>query len=326
MSGGLSQLVVSGPLLLAMPVAAAAGAVTFLSPCVLPLVPGYLSYVTGMSGESTAPVAGPADDELVSAGTAAAMTAEGADPAAATVRLTGGARPGSAAAGAPRPHAAAPHGAAPPVGASSGHPAAGTPPASRRARPLAGALLFVLGFSALFAVYGGALGGLSLLLRDHRAVLTQVLGGLVIVMGLVFIGAFDRFTIAGRIVRPSFRPRAGLASAPLLGVLFGLSWSPCVGPTLAAVLTLSLTTGDAARGALLAFVYALGLGVPFLVVAAAFQRGVRMFGFARRHARMITRIGGAMLIVVGLLEVTGAWGAAIAWLQVHWTNGYAAPF
>ena len=178
----------------AIPVAAAARAFTFLSPCCLPLVPGYLSYATGMSGASAE---------------------QGGDGQAAPVRAT-------------------------------------------RARTVAGTLLFVLGFSAVFAAYGTVLGGLGSLLRDHNEGLTQVLGGFTILLGLLFAGAFDRFTFAGRIFKPSARPRAGLAGAPLLGVLFGVGWSPCLGPTLATVLTLSASSGTAARGAFLAFVYGLG--------------------------------------------------------------------
>jgi len=264
----VADVIGSGPLLLAIPVAAAAGAVTFLSPCCLPLVPGYLSYATGMSG-------------------------------AAAERDAGG----------------------------SAVPAAPGAPATKaaRGRTVAGTLLFVLGFSAVFATYGTVLGGLGSLLRDHNQGLTQILGGFTIVLGLLFAGAFDRFTFAGRIFKPSARPRAGLAGAPLLGVLFGVGWSPCLGPTLAAVLTLSASSGTAARGAFLAFVYGLGLGIPFLLVSVAFQQMMGMLGFFRRNARLVSRVGGGMLIALGLLEVTGAWTAALDWLRAHWINGYNLP-
>jgi cytochrome c-type biogenesis protein len=290
----IGSLVSSGPLLLAMPVAAAAGAVTFLSPCCLPLVPGYLSYVTGMSGMG----APPAGTEQASAALASAQPV-GARPA--------GAQPAGAGPGSP------------------GAPPAAVPVPPPRSRVVAGTALFVLGFSALYTSYGLAFGGLGTALRSHQQVLTQVLGVLTIVLGLLFAGVFDRFTFAGRILRPSVRPRAGLAGALLLGVLFGLGWSPCIGPTLTAVLTLAETSGTAVRGAFLAFVYCLGLGVPFLFVALAFERGMRAFGFARRHARLVTAIGGGMLVLVGVLEVTGAWTAAITWLQIHWFQGYTSP-
>jgi cytochrome c-type biogenesis protein len=257
---GVADVVGSGPLLLAIPVAAAAGAVTFLSPCCLPLVPGYLSYATGMSG---------ADATQAEAGATDAK--------------------------------------------------------STRTRTVAGTMLFVLGFSVVFATYGTVLGGLGQLLRTHDEGLTQLLGGFTILLGLLFAGAFDRFSFAGRIVKPSARPRAGLAGAPLLGVLFGVGWSPCLGPTLAAVLTLSASSGTAARGAFLAFVYGLGLGIPFLLVSLAFQRMMTMLGFFRRHARLVTRLGGAMLIVVGVLEVTGAWTWALNWLRSNWISGYQLP-
>ena len=207
--------------------------------------------------------------------------------------------------------------AAPPLAATTA-----VPP---RGRVVAGTALFVLGFSVVFMAYGAALGGLGHLLTGHARVLTQVLGGLTILLGLLFAGAFDRFSFAGRIARPAARPKAGLAGAPLLGVMFGLGWTPCIGPTLTAVLALSASTGTVARGAVLAFVYALGLGVPFLLVSFGFQVAMRAFAFFRRHARLVTRIGGAMLICVGLLEVTGAWSTFMAWLQVHWVSTYEPP-
>jgi len=285
----VTQLVTSGPLILALPVAAAAGAVTFLSPCCLPLVPGYLSFVTGMAGaDGAAP------------GPAPAAAADGA-----------GVTDGAAADGAGVAVAA------PPLAAT-----AAVPP---RGRVIAGTALFVLGFSVVFVAYGAALGGLGHLLTGHARVLTQILGGLTILLGLLFAGALDRFSFAGRIIRPSARPKAGLAGAPLLGVMFGLGWTPCIGPTLTAVLALSAATGTVARGAVLAFVYALGLGVPFLLVSFGFQVVMRASAFFRRHARLVTRIGGAMLICVGLLEVTGAWSTFMAWLQVHWVSNYQPP-
>ena len=301
----ITQLVTSGPLLLALPVAAAAGAVTFLSPCCLPLVPGYLSFVTGMAGAGGP--ASPAAPASVPAASAAGASAAGA-PA------TGAPASGAPASGAPASGVAV---AAPPLAAT-----AAVPP---RGRVVAGTALFVLGFSVVFMAYGAALGGLGHLLTGHARVLTQVLGGLTILLGLLFAGAFDRFSFAGRIARPSVRPKAGLAGAPLLGVMFGLGWTPCIGPTLTAVLALSASTGTVARGAVLAFVYALGLGVPFLLVSFGFQVAMRAFAFFRRHARLVTRIGGAMLICVGLLEVTGAWSTFMAWLQVHWVSTYEPP-
>jgi cytochrome c-type biogenesis protein len=194
-----------------------------------------------------------------------------------------------------------------------------------RSRVVLGTLLFVLGFSVLYTSYGLAFGELGTKLLDHQVGVDRVLGAATIAFGLLFAGLLDRFSFAGRIVRPSLRPRLGLAGAPLLGVMFGVGWSPCIGPTLSAVLSLAFNSGTAPRGAFLAFIYCLGLGVPFLFVALAFSRGMRAFGWARRHARLVTGIGGAMLVVVGLLEVTGAWSVAITWVQVHWVHGYSAP-
>ncbi|HZR52217.1 MAG TPA: cytochrome c biogenesis protein CcdA [Streptosporangiaceae bacterium] len=297
---GVSQFVFSGPLLLAMPVAAAAGAITFLSPCCLPLVPGFISYVTGMAGSGgNAPAAAPAP-----ALAGAAVTAGGAATAS-------GAATGKGAVASP------PVPAAPPV-------APAPPAAPPRSRIVVGTLLFVIGFSLVFVAEGAIFGSLGHLLTGHGRLVTRVLGGVTIVLGLLFAGAFDRFSFAGRIVRPAARPQAGLAGAPLLGIMFGLGWTPCIGPTLTAVDMLSTSTGTALRGGLLAFVYCLGLGIPFLLMALGASRAMRAFAFARRHAAVITRIGGAMLICVGLLEVTGVWYTFISWLQTHWTS-YEAP-
>jgi cytochrome c-type biogenesis protein len=309
----VGSLVSSGPLILAVPVAAAAGAVTFLSPCCLPLVPGYLSFVTGMSGAGAVPSRSRASGSD-QAGASEVTAQEVSAPQATAQRLAGprsaGGAPVLAAAGAG-------------AGAASGSaPVLAAPP---RSRVVAGTALFILGFSALYTSYGLALGGLGTTLKTHQGVVTLVLGALTIVLGLLFAGVLDRFSFAGRIMRPSVRPRAGLAGAPLLGVMFGLSWSPCIGPTLTAVMALAYTSGTAARGAFLAFIYCLGLGIPFLIVALAFQRGMRVFGFARRHARLVTAIGGGMLVLVGVLEVTGAWTAAITWIQIHWFPGYTSP-
>ena len=281
-----ASLVSSGPLLLAIPIAAAAGAVTFLSPCCLPLVPGYLAYITGMSGAD--------------AGAGAAVAVADADANLSAAGAGGGIT-------------------------TRARTSAAAPAEAPRSRAIAGALLFVLGFSAVFSLIGLAAGGVGELLKTHTDGITQVLGGVTILLGLLFFGAFDRFMFAGRIFKPSVTPRAGLAGAPLLGVTFGVGWTPCIGPTLGAVMILSAQSGTAARGAFLCFIYGLGLGIPFILVAAIFQRMVGVLGFFKRNARMVSRIGGALLVVVGLLEVTGAWTAAIIWLKEHWFNSYIPP-
>jgi len=317
---GVGHLIMSGPVLLAIPVAAAAGAITFMSPCCLPLVPGYLSYLTGMSGTAVTEPRPAADGQESLTPAAVPAAAVGGGTGALAVAGAGAVNPALAGGAGPAGTTAAARAAA----SQSGTIAAGAGIAPR-GRVMLGTVLFILGFSVIFALEGAAAASVGHALLSHEQVVTRVLGALIIVLGLLFLGAFDRFSFAGRIVKPSFRPRAGLAGAPLLGMLFGIGWTPCIGPTLGAVLTLGLTSGTTLRGGLLAFVYALGLGVPFLIVAFAFQRGVNVFGFARRHARLITRIGGCMLIAVGLLEVTGTWASAIIWLQEHWLNSYTPP-
>ncbi|MEU4830619.1 cytochrome c biogenesis protein CcdA [Streptosporangium sp. NPDC023615] len=240
MSVDLVGTVAGGSLALALPIAVAAGLVSFLSPCVLPLVPGYLSYVTGMS----------------------------ADP--------------------------------------------------RRGRMVAGIVLFVLGFASVFVAGGALFGGLGAALFENAGIITRVLGGLTIVLGLAFMGAVPGLQRDVRIHRV---PAAGLAGAPLLGVVFGLGWTPCIGPTLAVVLTLGLNEGSAGRGAVLAFAYALGLGLPFVAAGLAYSRALRTFKAVRRHSQLITRVGGVMLVAVGVLLVTGLWEQLVAAMQ-GWVGGF----
>jgi cytochrome c-type biogenesis protein len=288
----VTSLISSGPLLLAMPVAVAAGAVTFLSPCCLPLVPGYLAYITGMSGADSGGKRATATGAVNSPGAAASAVAAVGGSGTATVTAAPATAPGG------------------PAGAPRG-------------RMVAGTALFVLGFSLVFSLLGFTIGGIGELLKAHSAGITQVLGGVTVLLGLLFSGAFDRFMVAGRVIRPSVMPKAGLAGAPLLGMLFGIGWTPCIGPTLAAVQVLSFSAGTAPRGAFLAFIYGLGLGIPFLIVAALFQRTMNVLAFFRRNARLVTRIGGLMLVALGLVEVTGAWTAVIAWMHTHWFEAYS---
>lgn len=233
----LGETVTFGPMSVAIPIAVLAGIVSFLSPCTLPLVPGYLAYVSGAAGWDVA------------------------------LRQ-------------PR----------------------------QRSMAVVGTLLFILGFAVVFTSYGAMFGAMGSALLIHQDVLLRVFGVVTIVMGLIFVGAFDAIPAFSRTVRPTYRPRMGLAGAPVLGVMFGIGWTPCIGPTLAAVLSLATTSGTAGRGALLSFAYSLGLGLPFLLAALGITRAFSAFDFARRHTVVIMRCGGAMLVILGLLQVSGLWG------------------
>ena len=276
---GVGEIVSSGSLIIAIPLAILAGLVSFASPCVLPLVPAYLSYVTGLTGA-----------ELAEARSA---------PAAVTAPAATG-LPGASSAPAP-------------VTAGAQLPA--------RHRVVIGTLAFILGFSVVFVSYGALFGGLGAQLLTHQEVITRVLGVVVIVMGLGFIGVVPSLQ---REARLHHRPARGLWGAPLLGAVFALGWTPCIGPTLAAVQSLAFTEGSAARGALLSLAYCIGLGLPFLVIGLAMERGLGALVWARRHTRVIQWVGGVSLVLLGLAMVTGVWGSLSIAMR-GWISGFEVP-
>jgi cytochrome c-type biogenesis protein len=236
---GLTHAVQNGPLLVAAGVAALVGVVGFLSPCVLPLVPGYLSYVAGLSGDSAKP--------------------------------------------------------------------------SQR-RMAFGALLFVLGFTAIFVLQGVLFGQIGSSINAHRKGIEQLMGAVTIVLGIVFLGGLG---FLQREIKIHRLPPAGLVGAPLLGAAFGLAWTPCLTPTFGAVYSLSLDQGTAARGAFLMFCYCLGLGIPFVLVALGVGWVSRALGFVRRHRRAVSGVGGVLLITFGALLISGEWDHLMNVLRAH---------
>lgn len=193
-----------------------------------------------------------------------------------------------------------------------------------RSRTVLGAGLFVVGFSAVFTAYGLAFGSLGRLLVQYQDPIVRISGGITVLMGLVFLGALGTRSPLERTWKPTLTPRLGLSGAPVLGGLFAVGWTPCIGPTLAAVLALSTTSATAGRGALLTFAYSVGLGVPFLLAAFSLRRSHHMFSWVRRHQRQVTRFGGLFLIAVGLAQLSGAWSAGMASLQTF-IGGWQTP-
>ena len=253
---GIAETVASGSLILAMLLAFAAGIVSFASPCVLPLAPGYLSYVTGLTGAEIA-----------------------------------------------------------------GEERGGTTTVVVKSRVLLGSVLFVMGFSVVFVSYGLLFGGLGSLLLEYQSIISRILGVIVIVMGLAFMGVIPGLQREWRMHR---MPSYSVWGAPVLGVLFGLGWTPCIGPALTAVQSLAFTEGSAARGALLSFVYCLGLGLPFILLGLLFRQAAGTLAWVRRHYTLIMRIGGGLLVAIGILLVSGLWDSVTIWMRTL-VPGFETP-
>jgi cytochrome c-type biogenesis protein len=246
MADHFASIAGTGPLLLAIVVAALAGLVSILSPCVLPLVPGYLSYVTGLAGSD------------MDAGS------------------------------------------------------------SKTRRVLAGTLLFVLGFSIVFTLLLTLVANIGFALKTHQDLLDVILGVLVIVLGFGYLGWIPGLQ---REMRISKLPAAGLVGAPVFGAIFALSWLPCTGPTLAAVAAMATTSGQTSRAVTLSLAYSLGLGIPFVLFGLFFRRTLGLFRAVRRNSRWVTRIGGVLLILVGIALVTGGWNHFLVWLLTTFNFG-----
>ncbi|PWN01951.1 cytochrome C biogenesis protein ResC [Nocardioides silvaticus] len=240
----------AGSLGLAVPVALVAGLVSFFSPCVIPLLPGYLSYATGLSGADLADIVDNKD---------------------------------------------------------SGRKAP-------RGRMLAGSLLFVFGFAVVFVLVGAAFGSVGVWLRSWQDEVTIGLGVLLVVLGLVFSGVVPWLQRDWRIHK---LPAVGLGAAPLIGALFAIGWTPCIGPTYAVIVNLTYSDATATRGALLSLCYALGLGIPFIVAGLAYRRTLGAVAWVRRHQVWVMRIGGAFLVALGLAMVFGWWDHLVQWVQLR---------
>ncbi|WP_394278679.1 cytochrome c biogenesis CcdA family protein [Microbacterium sp.] len=254
MSSG--SIVADGALWFAIPIAALAGLVSFLSPCVLPLVPGYLGFLGG--------AVAPREERRARAAGGAGVTT--------TIATT----------------------------------------APGKGRLVWGVALFIAGFTVVFLAMGVFAGSLGRVFIQYQDAITRVLGVVVILLGFVFIGLFG---FAQRIFRPQLRQNLGLAGAPLLGLAMGIGWAPCIGPTLAVILSMAYSQADPVRAGVLAVAYSLGLGLPFVLLALGANWATRSVAFVRRHIRIVNIVGGALLIALGILMVTGLWTAIMSVFQ-----------
>ncbi|BBH65637.1 cytochrome C biogenesis protein CcdA [Actinoplanes sp. OR16] len=254
MGDAFQSTALNGPLLLAIGAALIAGLVSILSPCILPLVPGYLSYVTGLAGSDLESAMGTRQEEGITK--------------TRTLALKG--------------------------------------------RVLLGSSLFVLGFAVVFTLLMTFVANIGYTLLTHRDTLNVVLGVLVIILGLGYLGWIPGFQ---REARFSKLPNAGLLGAPVFGAIFAVSWIPCVGPTLGAITALAASSGSTDRAVILALAFSLGLGIPFILFGLFFRRLLGVFQAIRRNSRWVTRVGGALLIVIGLALITGQWNYFLAWLM-----------
>lgn len=224
MKTDLANYLLSGNLILALPIAAIAGLISFASPCVIPLVPGYLTYAAGFS--------------------------------------------------------------------------------KNRGKLFLGSLLFVFGFTALFITYGALFGTLGSSISANEKIISKVLGVITIAMGLIFMGRINLM----RSFKVNRIAESGLVGAPILGFLFGLGWTPCIGPALAAVQTLAIESASASRGSVLSVAYCIGLGTPFILSGLFLDRSQVVRKFLAKNGDRITYIGGFLLIAIGILQITGSWG------------------
>ena len=282
---GFTELAAAGPVFVALGISVLAGLVSFASPCVVPLVPGYLSYLAAVVGvdEDTADLTRPNSRSGEEVREESAKTSISASAATKRSAIR-----------------------------------------SARLRVAGAAALFVAGFTTVFVLGTVAVLGMTTTLITNQLLLQRIGGVVTIVMGLVFVGFIPALQRQAR-----FTPRqlSTLAGAPLLGAVFALGWTPCLGPTLTGVIAVASATDGAnvARGVALVIAYCLGLGIPFVLLAFGSARAVQGLGWLRRHTRAIQIFGGVLLILVGTALVTGVWNDFVSWVRDAFVSDVTLP-